>query len=593
MPLSRDPFEPLIRALHHSSGEGRWKAAEALRQRGEPGGQLSAEALIHVLLHDTTPLRQAAADILREWREYVPVEPLFLAMQDADGQVRSAAKWALADVGEYAQQERLLPHLADADTTVRAAVLYALGTRAPVASVLEAVCAPEEGLREAAVFLVGLLREQVPVEPLVSVLQTRDARLRAAAARALGNLGERIPVEPLSEALHDAETDVRLEAIRALANVGERMPGAALRALLDDTDQPIRQAAAQALVRVGDPAALAIMVDSLHADHEWAREEALTRLVESTDAERHEIARHLPIEELLRLLKDEWWPVGHMAARVIATLGEEAPLAQVLALLPHPLPQARWAALHALALLGEHMPLSQRIPIEPVLTALEAEDVETRRGAAGVLDYFGPRVPVDRLLPLLEEENARVARTLAKRGRQEGRDALVASLRTIDHAWLAAAALGELGEHAPAEPLRAALNTSEGMVRQAVAEALYKTHPELLPQLVPEVVETLCSGQVGPLLEPLRHVLIVRALAALRSPQPAILAWFDRSLDAPDWEVRTWAALGLSGMKPMVREATLEKLQRLLDDPESASVRKAARRALEDLVPRATDVHRE
>ena len=86
----------------------------------------------------------------------------------------------------------------------------------------------------------------------------------------------------------------------------------------------------------------------------------------------------------LRLLQDEWWPVGYMAAEVMATLDEKAPLAQLLALLPHPLPQARWAALHALALLGEQMPLSQRIPIEPVLTALEAEDVQTRRGAAGV-----------------------------------------------------------------------------------------------------------------------------------------------------------------------------------------------------------------
>jgi hypothetical protein len=149
--ITRGPllnFEPLIHALHSSSDGGRWKAAEALRQRGEPGGQLSAEALIHVLLHDTTPLHQAAADILRAWRDYAPVEPLFLAMQDADGQVRSAAKWALVEVGEYAQQESLLPHLADADTTVRAAVLSALGTRAPVAAVLEAVRAPEEGLRE-------------------------------------------------------------------------------------------------------------------------------------------------------------------------------------------------------------------------------------------------------------------------------------------------------------------------------------------------------------------------------------------------------------------------------------------------------------
>jgi HEAT repeat protein len=334
-------------------------------------------------------------------------------------------------------------------------------------------------------------------------------------------------------------------------------------------------------------------VDSLHADHEWAREQALSRLVESTDAEIHEIARHLPIEELLRLLKDEWWPVGHMAAGVIATLGEEAPLAEILALLPHPLPQARWAALHALALLGEHIPLNQCIPLESILTALEAEDVETRRGAAKVLDFFGPHVPVDRLLPLIEEEDTQVARTIAKRGQQKGRDALVASLRTRDHAWHAATALGELGEHAPAEPLLAALNTSEGTVRQAVAETLYEIHPELLPSLVPELVETLCSGQVGPLLEPLRQALLVQALAVLRSPQPALLAWFERSLDAPYWEVRMWAALGLSWMTPSVLEATLEKLQNLLDDPESASVRKAARRALEVLVPHATDVHRE
>jgi HEAT repeat protein len=79
------------------------------------------------------------------------------------------------------------------------------------------------------------------------------------------------------------------------------------------------------------------------------------------------------------------------------------------------LPQARWAALHALALLGEQMPLSQRIPLEPVLTALEAEDVETRRGAVEVLDSFGPRVPVDRLLPLLDEEDTQVALRLFPR----------------------------------------------------------------------------------------------------------------------------------------------------------------------------------
>jgi HEAT repeat protein len=490
-------FEPLIQALHSSSDEKRRKVAEALRQHGEPGGQVSAEALIQLLLHDTTPLRKAAAEILRQWREYVPIEPLFLAMRDANVQVRSTVKWALADVGAYAQQENLLPHFADADPTVRTAVLYALGTRAPVASVVEAVCAPDEELREAAVSLIDLLREQIPVEPLISALQTRDAGIRATAARALGNLGERIPLEPLIEALHDAEDAVRLEAIGALANVGKRMPKAVLQKLLDDTNQPIREAALKALVRVGDPTALTAIVDSLHADHEWARENALVRLVQSTNAQMHEITRHLPIEELLHLLKDEWWPVGYMAARLIAALGEDAPLNELLALLPHTLPQARWAALHALALLGEHISLSRYIPMESVLTALEAEDVETRRGAAQILDSFGPRLPVERLVPLIEEEDTQVARVVAKRGKQEGIDALVASLHTREHAWHAATALGELGKHAPAGPLLAALSMSDVPGRQAVAEALYKTHPELLPRVDGNTLHWAGGGDIG------------------------------------------------------------------------------------------------
>jgi HEAT repeat protein len=424
-----------------------------------------------MMLNDTTPLRRAAAEILREWREYAPIESLFLAIQDANAEVRSAAKWALVDVGKYVPQENLLSHLADTDPAVREAVLYALGTRAPVVLVLEALNAPEEGLREAAAYLVSLSEEQVPIESLIDMLQMSDARIRAAAVGSLGNLGARIPIEPLVEALHDTETNVRLEAIRALASSGERMPQAALRALLDDTDQSIRQEATKALASIGDPAALATIVDWLHADHEWARENALVWLRTSTGVEGDEIAKYLPIEELLHLLKDEWWPVGHMTAGMIAMLGEKAPLAELLALLSYPLPQARGAALHTLALLGEHIPLSQFIPIEPVLTALEAEDVETRRYAAEVLNYFGSLVPVAKLLPFIEDENVEIARLIAKQGWQEGIDILVANLRTSDRANFAAAALGELGENAPAESLLAALNTSEWSVLQSVASS--------------------------------------------------------------------------------------------------------------------------
>jgi HEAT repeat protein len=465
---------------------------------------------------------------------------------------------------------------------------------------------PEEGLRDAAVAVVGWLTEevpeQVPVEPLVSMLQASEAGMRATAARALGRLGARIPIEPLVAALQDEEASVRLAAIRALANASERMPQAALRPWLEDLEQvaswaatkeqATHWAAVKALVRVGDPMAVAATVASLHADHEYDRENALVWLVESTDREMREIAQHLPMEELTRLLPDAWWPVGHMAARMIATLEDDAPFAELLALLTHPAPEARWASLHALALLGKQIPLSARIPIEPVLHALDAEDVETRRGAAEALDQFGPAVPVERLIPLLEVEDVCVARTVAKRGRQEGIDALVASLRTRMRAWQAATALGDIGAYAPAEPLVAALHYSDWTVRFAAAEALYQTHPEILPQLVPELVETLGGGRVGPLLEPLRRVWMVESLYHLRSPQPAILNWLNAALDDPVWEVRSMAALGLGQIQPIDLEATREKLQRLLDDPE-LDVRDAAHYTLTALAPQNAEAHHE
>lgn len=577
--MQHKQLQALIQELLTSHDEGRRKAAQTLQQLGEPGGQVSVQVLLHELLHETLPLRVAAGEILGEWGEYVTIEPLLLAMQNADEQVRLAAKWALAKVGASASPEHLSSHLAGADAEVKEALLLALGAYAPVVPVLEAISAPEESLREAAIYLIGLLKEHVPIEPLIHLLQSRDAHLRTAAANALGNLEERIPVEPLTEALHDTNADVRLKVIKALANSGVRMPGAELHVLLEDTDPAIRWAATKALVRIGDPTALAIVVESLHSDHEWARENALIRLVESTSIEIQEIAWQLPTEELLRLLKDEWWPVGEMAARILAARGEQAPFAELLALLSSSSSQTG-AALRTLAYLGEHVPLSQFLPIEPVLTVLASEEVEIRRNAAEVLGYFGSRVPVEKLLPLIEEDDTCVARTVAKLGRQEGIDVLVANLRTRDQAWFAAKALGEIGVRAPVEPLLAALHISDRMVRQVAAKALYQTHPELLPQLVPELAETLYSGQVGPQLEALRHVLVARALAALYSSQPALLTWFDHCLDAPDWERRMWGALGLKGMMPNILASTMAKLQRLLDDPESASVRDAVRYVL-------------
>ena len=92
-------------------------------------------------------------------------------------------------------------------------------------------------------------------------------------------------------------------------------------------------------------------------------------------------------------------------------------------------------------------------------------------------------------------------------------------------------------------------------------------------------------------MEPLRRVWMTRSLEALHSSQPTIVAWLNAALDAPEWEDRTWVAFGLRWVEPPVVETTREQLQRLLDDPESVSVRAAERSALAALAPQNIEAH--
>ncbi len=84
---------------------------------------------------------------------------------------------------------------------------------------------------------------------------------------------------------------------------------------------------------------------------------------------------------------------------------------------------------------------------------------------------------------------------------------------------------------------------------------------------------------------------MTRSLEALPSSQPTIVDWLTAALDAPEWEVRTWVAFGLRWVEPPLVEATREQPQRLLDDPESVSVRAAARSALAALAPQNIEAH--
>ncbi|HEU5368772.1 MAG TPA: HEAT repeat domain-containing protein, partial [Ktedonobacterales bacterium] len=98
-------------------------------------------------------VRTTAALSLGRLKQRTPVEPLVMALNDADESVRAAAAWALGRLGQRTPVEPLAAALRDNAWPVREAAalaLKALGRRAPAALLLTAQMDEDRQVREAA-----------------------------------------------------------------------------------------------------------------------------------------------------------------------------------------------------------------------------------------------------------------------------------------------------------------------------------------------------------------------------------------------------------------------------------------------------------
>lgn len=567
------PLETLIAALGMTDYFARQAATKELRRRGEPGLTLSVSEIVATLAADTTQARVRAVLVLREFGDMVPTDVFVYALDDADNSVRAIAARALSEVGTRMQEGFWVSRIENADPIIRAAALRALGARMQQGALLAAIHDPDGAVRDSASEIAYALGKHMPVASLIEALGDGNSAVRAAAAEALAYLpGDRVPVAAMLDALDDSDEDVRRYAVVAIANLGNRLPAERLRACQDDPSARVRWEAAKALARVGDSAGIDFIVGHLRADDEYERENALSALRTGLHADEacREIASHLPIAILLDLVRDAYWSCSVMAADLIGDLGDAAPADDLRALLDDAQPYTRSAAISALRMSG-HL-----ISKGNLLRALRDEDASVRREAAQALDMQGEEVPVEMLLPLIEEHDATVALVFAKRGRHEGIDAIVQTLRTMQGRWGAARALGELGRRAPAEPLVEALGGSDAQTPIAAAEALHATHPEACEAVVPELIAVLHGGEIGPILKPMALVRVIRAVAILDVGAPALVSLFGRYLSHPHWEVRMLAANVLRRVSDDVPREVADGLERLKSDPESPDVRRIA-----------------
>jgi HEAT repeat protein len=236
---------------------------------------------------------------------------------------------------------------------------------------------------------LGQLEHTDAVPDLVDRFDDADPRVRARAARACGLIGDPRATGPLEDLLTDRSAAVRREAADALGNVGNRQALAALLPLYRDDSEPVRRVAVSAFGNFGNERPVEYLVESLTDEAAAVRRTAVYSLVE--------LLANVPTEKSHEIRET-----------VVAELSETddssvvVPLVEILEE-----SQQRAQRRNTAWLLGRVTGEAERERvIEALVTALQAEDNMTAQFAATSLAELGGSAVEDRLLALVDDEQA-------------------------------------------------------------------------------------------------------------------------------------------------------------------------------------------
>ncbi|MGZ3408223.1 MAG: HEAT repeat domain-containing protein, partial [Polyangia bacterium] len=246
------------------------------------GGDLfsSIDAVASELKAPEAARRRDAVDKLDAWSADEARPLLFLALGDADADVRAHAA---ASAGRHRLVDavpRLVGALGDPDAHLRAAAAEALGVllqgpgaNEPSKEAVRAVETLERALgdgehevREAAVVAIGKLPPALGKRTAVALtgrLDDEGAGVRQRAAEVLGRMGEARAVVPLLSRLGDPTREVRIAALEALSALGDARAVPAIVRLLHDPADEVRAASVAALGRLQARSAVAPLVEVL------------------------------------------------------------------------------------------------------------------------------------------------------------------------------------------------------------------------------------------------------------------------------------------------------------------------------------------
>jgi len=240
--------EPLLEYLErcwndlHSTGAD--AAATALVKIGKP----SVSLLVAALHHRFPAVRRTAAEALGRIGDPRAVEPLIIALEDA--QVVDYAAKALAKIPDPRALQPLIAALRKKRRCSAAEALVAIDDPRGVEAVVDALKQDHHNLRACAAKALSKTKDPRAVEALIIAIDDKDLTVRAQAIESLGQIKDPGAVDALIAVLRDEEEWLRHTAIQALANIKDPRAVEPLIAALEDESRPVHAAAGSALRKI-------------------------------------------------------------------------------------------------------------------------------------------------------------------------------------------------------------------------------------------------------------------------------------------------------------------------------------------------------
>ena len=284
------------RALHHlidALKDGEWwvriRVVEALEQLGEPA-----------------------------------IEPLYMALDDPDVEVRARAALTLERLGVL---DELVERLSGVDPSARAKLLAA-GLAGVVEVLVGALAHPDARVRFIITEILGEVRHPSVAAALVVRLDAEpDTRIVGATVHALALQEEASAAVPILKLLGHADERVRVEAVHALESIRVADPHALLASAVRDHEPRVRAGAATVLGTVGDANAVPALVE-LTADGDAAVRAAAARSLGL-------LADEAAVPRLIEATQDADATVQRAAVRALGQIGDPAALMPLVRLLEH------------------------------------------------------------------------------------------------------------------------------------------------------------------------------------------------------------------------------------------------------------------